>query len=156
MIKIKFVFCCFLANSFIVNVICPCQETSAPPEEEDHCPSPGQGYTFRGLRESAGLFYKEDQLETFDEAAQTCQATSGAHLPTFKTQEEYEILLDFLSIHTKKMYKISPWSTIKSFLFLIQSSLMSQFGWDSPFQMGQAVLTSTLARAFCSGQMGLL
>ena len=54
-----------------------------------------------------------------------------------------------------KMYKISHWTT-KNIPIFTQFSLTSQFGWVSPFQMGQAVLTSTLARAFCSGQMGLL
>ncbi len=60
------------------------------------CTSPGEGYVFRGSRLSAGLFYREDEdLKSYEEAAQTCSA-SGAHLPTFKTQEEYEILLEVL------------------------------------------------------------
>ena len=65
------------------------------------CTSPGEGYVFRGSRLSAGLFYREDEdLKSFEEAAQTCSA-SGAHLPTFKTQEEYEILLELLGEEKK-------------------------------------------------------
>ncbi len=60
------------------------------------CPSPGEDYVFRGSRLSAGLFYREDaESKSFEEAEQMCSA-SGAHLPTFKTQEEYEILLELL------------------------------------------------------------
>ncbi len=63
---------------------------------DEGCSSPGEGFVFLGSRLSQGLFYREDEdLKTFEESEQMCSA-SGAHLPTFKTQEEYEILLELL------------------------------------------------------------
>ena len=65
------------------------------------CSRPGDGFRYKGARLSPGLYYKEgDDLMTYEAAAQVCGETPGSHLPRFRTQEEFEILLSFLGEKT--------------------------------------------------------
>ena len=61
-------------------------------------------------RLSPGLFYKEQAEMTHAKAVRVCGRANKAHLPTFKTQEEYEILLKYLGSEWNVL-----WATVLSF-----------------------------------------
>ncbi len=71
---------------------------------KEMCSCPGYGFKYKGARLSPGLYYKEgDGLMSYEAATQVCGETPGSHLPRFKTQEEFEILLSYLGDKNMKL-----------------------------------------------------